>query len=285
MTIIKISKSFHRNFTTFSSSCIIFTFFLDLNDYHQNFKDFPNILVREIYLFSSSSSSHQYFLSWFQWLSSEIQKVLKKISFLLLFKEFSEKLQRNSISFPSSSPYPRSSICILFHDPTDYQQSFRELETINSITSRNAWYYYGAILGQPAHQTKTIRARPIIELPPRLGRSNSLGVATSSRPSVQLASCGVKLRFTASNPSFQVGSNDLSTSRLNYSINAPLITIFIEWIPGRRRGKEGMRRSSFIERTRFPRREEVRKREDSLSRLDDVGGWPRELPGNTTTYW
>lgn len=165
------------------------------------------------------------------------------------------------------------------------EQSFRELETINSITSRNAWYYYGAIFGQPAHQTKTIRARPIIELPPRLGRSNSLGVATSSRPSVQLASCGVKLRFTASNPSFQVGSNDLSTSRLNYSINAPLITIFIEWIPGRRRGKEGMRRSSFIERTRFPRREEVRKREDSLSRLDDVGGWPRELPGNTTTYW
>lgn len=121
--------------------------------------------------------------------------------------------------------------------------SFRELETINSITSGNAWYYYGAILGQPAHQTKTIRARPIIvrdslsfSLSPRLGRSNSLGVGTSSRPSVQLASCGVKLRFTASNPSFQVGSNDLSTSRLDDSINAPLITIFIEWMKG---GGEG----------------------------------------------
>lgn len=51
--------------------------------------------------------------------------------------------------------------------------SFRELETtINSITSRNARYYYGAILGQPAHrQTKTIRARPIIV---RTGLSLSL---------------------------------------------------------------------------------------------------------------
>ena len=216
---------------------LLFLFFL-LHYFHflswsqwlsQEFQRFLREILASFLFFIIFQYSHS--LSWFQWLTSEIQKILKKISSsLFLLKEFSEFAERFYFFplFLSLSSFRVFASSFLIPEITT---SFRELETtINSITSRNARYYYGAILDQPAHrQTKTIRTRPIIVRtglslslslpfslsPLGLGRSNSLGVATSSRPSVQLASCGVKLRFTASNPSFQVGSNDLSTSRLN----------------------------------------------------------------------
>lgn len=110
--------------------------------------------------------------------------------------------------------------------------------------------------------------------------SNSLGVATSSRPSVQLASYGVKLRFIASNPSSQVGLEWSSrpASSLKDSINAPLITIFIEWIPwweGRRDATIEFYRTSSISK-------EARGNEKfSLSRLEGLAEGTRQRIDNT----
>ena len=158
---------------------LLFLFFL-LHYFHflswsqwlsQEFQRFLREILASFLFFIIFQYSHS--LSWFQWLTSEIQKILKKISSsLFLLKEFSEFAERFYFFplFLSLSSFRVFASSFLIPEITT---SFRELETtINSITSRNARYYYGAILDQPAHrQTKTIRTRPIIV---RTGLSLSL---------------------------------------------------------------------------------------------------------------
>lgn len=172
MTIIKIAKSSQKSSTTFSllpPALFSLSFLISMTVTRiskipqRNFSIFS--LLHHIPIFPLS-----FLISMINIGNSKNPE--KNFIIIFLLKEFSEFAKRFYF-FPlflslSSLRVFASSFLI-----PEITTSFRELETtINSITSRNARYYYGAILGQPAHrQTKTIRARPIIV---RTGLSLSL---------------------------------------------------------------------------------------------------------------
>lgn len=129
--MISIIYIYHQNFKEFSeklyyffssSSRIIFTFFLDLNDYQriskisQTFQRNFSIssLLRHLHnispLFLNSNDYHEKF-----------KKSWKKFHRFFSSKSF-QSLQRNSISSPLPLPILVPSICILFLDPRDYHE-------------------------------------------------------------------------------------------------------------------------------------------------------------------
>lgn len=176
MTIIKIAKSSQKSSTTFSllpPALFSLSFLISMTVtriskipqiFHRNFNIFLfYIIITPIFPLS-------FLISMINIGNSKNPE--KNFIIIFLLKEFSEFAKRFYF-FPlflslSSLRVFASSFLI-----PEITTSFRELETtINSITSRNARYYYGAILDQPAHrQTKTIRTRPIIV---RTGLSLSL---------------------------------------------------------------------------------------------------------------
>lgn len=172
MTIIKIAKSSQKSSTTFSllpPALFSLSFLISMTVTRiskipqRNFSIFS--LLHHIPIFPLS-----FLISMINIGNSKNPE--KNFIIIFLLKEFSEFAERFYFFplFLSLSSFRVFASSFLIPEITT---SFRELETtINSITSRNARYYYGAILDQPAHrQTKTIRTRPIIV---RTGLSLSL---------------------------------------------------------------------------------------------------------------